>query len=198
MDINLLKAGEEIEFETKTRDEGEDNYDWSIDDVEEKRANKFRQAYEYRKQELVIGDENDENNNETDEAGKTPFEVLREKMSDVSDAQDGGVVKRVLIPGSGAVAPIGSRVRIHYNAYFELNDEPFDSTYLRSRSLEFRIGDGSVVPGMDIAVSTMRKLEKAQFIVEPNYFMGERGCPPRVPGNLPGRFLSYTVIVYFF
>lgn len=115
-----------------------------------------------------------------------PFEVLREKMSDVSDDKDGGVMKRVLVPGAGKQAPMGARVRIHYNAYFELNDEPFDSTYLRSRSQEFRLGDGSVVAGLDMAVSTMRKNEKAQFIIEPKYFMGERGCPPRVPGNLPG------------
>lgn len=183
----MLRAGEEIEFETKCPDQDEDNYDWSIDNADEKRANKLAKSYDYRKEELVIGDENDENNNENDNSSKTPFEILREKMTDVSDAQDGGVVKRMLIPGAGAVPSRGARVRIHYNAYFELNDEPFDSTYLRSRSTEFRLGDGSVVPGLDIAVSTMRKLEKAQFIIEPNYFMGERGCPPRVPGNLPGK-----------
>lgn len=192
MDINLLRAGEEIEFETKDPAQDEDNYDWTIDDIDEKRANKFRESYEHRKQELVFGggdddgDDNDENNNETENSAKTPFEVLRDKMIDVSDAKDGGVMKRIILPGSGVVAANGSRVRIHYNAYFELNDEPFDSTYLRSRSLEFRLGSGMVVPGLDIAVSTMRKQERAQFIVEPNYFMGERGCPPRVPGNLPG------------
>lgn len=147
---------------------------------------------------MVFGEESaeaDENNNkEEEQSGKTPFELLREKMHDVSDAKDGGVMKRVLIQGTGIIAPLGARVRIHYNAYFELNDEPFDSTYLRSRSQEFRLGDGSVVPGLDMAVSSMRKLEKAQFIIDPKYFMGERGCPPRVPGNIPGIYDSTTHI----
>lgn len=187
LDINLLRAGEEIEFETRDPGQEEDNYDWS-DEMDEKRSKKLqRSLYEHRKEELVMVDDTDENNNE-DGSTKTPFEVLRDKMVKVSkdDNDDDGVMKRVLVPGAGPVAPLGARVRIHYNAYFEHNDEPFDSTYLRSRSLEFRLGDGSVVPGLDIAVSTMRKLEKAQFIVDPKFFLGERGCLPRVPGGIPG------------
>lgn len=190
VDINLLRAGEEVEFEMKDPNKEDDNYDWS-DEIDKRRVKKLHESlYQFRKEELVMIGESDENNNEADDSGKSPFECLREKMEDVSDARDGGVMKRVLIPGAGPVAPIGSRVRIHYNAYFEYNDEPFDSTYLRSRSHEFRIGDGSVVLGLDMAVSSMKKLEKAQFIIEPKYFMGDWGCPPRVPGNCPGNLKS--------
>ena len=46
---------------------------------------------------------------------------------------------------------------VHYNAYFEMNDEPFDSTYLRSKTFEFKLGAGEVVAGLDIAVATMKK-----------------------------------------
>ena len=47
--------------------------------------------------------------------------------------------------------PNASRVRIHYNAYFEMNDEPFDSTYLRNKSFEFKLGANEVVLGLDVA-----------------------------------------------
>ena len=40
----------------------------------------------------------------------------------------GGIWKQVIYVGVGETVPIGSTVRIHYNAYFELNDEPYDST----------------------------------------------------------------------
>jgi hypothetical protein len=40
----------------------------------------------------------------------------------------GGIWKQVIYAGVGETPPLGSTVRIHYNAYFELNDEPYDST----------------------------------------------------------------------
>jgi hypothetical protein len=40
----------------------------------------------------------------------------------------GGIWKQTIYVGVGEQAPLNSTVRIHYNAYFELNDEPYDST----------------------------------------------------------------------
>lgn len=79
------------------------------------------------------------------------------------------------------------RFLVHYNAYFEMNDEPFDSTYLRNKSFEFKLGNAEVIIGLDIAVATMKKREKSQFIFDPEYYCGKHGCPPRVPANTPGK-----------
>lgn len=195
IDINLLKAGKDIEFETQNSDT-EDNYDWSdeIDPVvlRERRETIFKNR-KFNMLDVGADDANEpsangEGNDKPSETeAKTPFESLREKMVDVSDLKDGGVLKRIITPGGGIPIPLGSRVRIHYNAYFEMNDEPFDSTHLRNKSCEFRLGDGSVVSGLDIAVSTMKKNEKSEFIIEPEYYCGKQGCPPRVPANTPGK-----------
>ena len=67
-----------------------------------------------------------------------------------------------------------------------MNDEPFDSTHLRNKTFEFKLGANQVVIGLDIGVSTMRKHEKSQFIFEPYYYCGENGCEPRVPRETPG------------
>ena len=40
----------------------------------------------------------------------------------------GGIWKQVIYAGVGEMPSLGSTVRVHYNAYFELNDEPYDST----------------------------------------------------------------------
>ena len=40
----------------------------------------------------------------------------------------GGIWKQTIYAGVGETPSLGSTVRIHYNAYFELNDEPYDST----------------------------------------------------------------------
>lgn len=44
----------------------------------------------------------------------------------------GGIWKQVIYAGVGEMPSLGSTVRVHYNAYFELNDEPYDSTVRRS------------------------------------------------------------------
>ncbi len=45
-----------------------------------------------------------------------------------------------------------------------------------------------VVYGLEIAVSTMKRKEKSQFIFEPEYYCGRLGCEPRVPKETPVLF----------
>lgn len=42
---------------------------------------------------------------------------------------------------------------------------------------------GEALPGMDIAVSTMKKGETSRFLISSMYAFGEMGCPPRIPPN---------------
>ena len=64
---------------------------------------------------VIEGNDIDDNNNEeekiSDMASKTPFEVIKLKMFDITPNKDGGVLKRKLIPGSGILIPNGARVR---------------------------------------------------------------------------------------
>lgn len=110
-----------------------------------------------------------------------PFEYLASKMVDI--IQNGKVKKRILKEGQGAIIPDLSKVTIHYNSYLEYNDEPFDSTYIRKRPFLFRLSAGETLPGIDIAVATMKPNEKAQFLVHPDYAYGKFGCPDRIPPN---------------
>ena len=49
---------------------------------------------------------------------------------------------------------------------------------------------GESLPGMNLGVSTMRKGEKARFLIDPKYYFKELGCPPRVPPNATGKVSS--------
>ena len=71
---------------------------------------------------------------------QSPFEQLRRGMQDVSG--DGGVLKKTITQGVGAEAPEGAIVRVHYNGYLEYSDEPYDSSRLRNRLHQFRLGGG--------------------------------------------------------
>ena len=95
-------------------------------------------------------------------------------------------------------------MRVHYNGYLEYADEPFDSTRLRGRQQQFTLGKGrlllslqhlsqcvcvcvccagEVIAGLEVAVRSMRRNERSQFLISSNYAFGKMGCPPRIPPN---------------
>ena len=115
IDFKALKDGRDTEFEVKTRDKEEDDYDWE----EENDKIDYEKIFRYRNIDMIGGGDviTDANNNDSEEhepsenSGKTPFEILRMKMFDVSPFKDGGVLKRKLVPGTGPTLTNGSRVR---------------------------------------------------------------------------------------
>lgn len=95
-------------------------------------------------------------------------------------------------------------MRVHYNGYLEYADEPYDSSRLRGKQQQFVLGNGKpllilvilwshgwssvssteeVIPGWEVAVKSMRRNERSQFLIAPEYAFGPMGCPPRIPPN---------------
>ena len=100
--------------------------------------------------------------------------------------EDGGVMKRLLKAGvvSQGSVPDNGVVKIHYSMHLEGQDEPYDSSILRGKPEKYSIGaEGQLLPGMELGIKTMKKNEKAQFLINPNYAFGRFGCPPRIPAN---------------
>ena len=109
------------------------------------------------------------------------FERISRKMTNLT--KDGGVKKRIITPGleCDGIVPEKCTITIHYSLALEGQDEPFDSTYLRGKSERHRLDDNGLLPGLDIAIRSMKSHEKSEFIIESNYAFGVMGCPPRVP-----------------
>ena len=55
---------------------------------------------------------------------------------------DRKVLKKIIRPGVGSLVPDGAMVRVHYNGYLEYSDEPYDSSRLRNKEQEFKLGRG--------------------------------------------------------
>lgn len=112
------------------------------------------------------------------------FESAKRKMVDISGG-DGGVMKRVLMDGLQTLGsvPEDSTITIHYSLQLEGQDEPFDSSVLRGRPERYKLGDGQVIEGLEVGVRTMKKGEKAQFLIDWMYAYGQFGCPPRIPSR---------------
>ncbi|KAK2172421.1 hypothetical protein NP493_962g00018 [Ridgeia piscesae] len=128
------------------------------------------------------GEEDASDDSDTD-SQLTPFAKLARKMKDITTDQDKGVLKDMLRQGTGNVLPSDAFVTVHYNAYLEYSDEPYDSTWLRSAPVRFSLGQGEVIAGLELAIASMKVGELSKFLVTPQYGYGKFGCPPRIPGN---------------
>ncbi|XP_069692399.1 inactive peptidyl-prolyl cis-trans isomerase FKBP6-like isoform X2 [Periplaneta americana] len=127
----------------------------------------------------VAGDSDEEDDKRG--LGLTPFQKIAKNMTDLTP--DGKIRKREMKPGSGSLVPEGAYVTVHYNAYVEYGDEPYDSTWLRGQPLSFRLQRGYVIIGLDVAISSMKKGETSRFLIHPDLGYGKMGCPPRIPQN---------------
>eukprot|EP01120_Amphizonella_sp_Union-15-10_P013302 TRINITY_DN6152_c0_g1_i1.p1 TRINITY_DN6152_c0_g1~~TRINITY_DN6152_c0_g1_i1.p1 ORF type:complete len:445 (-),score=119.87 TRINITY_DN6152_c0_g1_i1:115-1449(-) len=89
---------------------------------------------------------------------------------DISKKKDGSIVKKTLVEAEGYETPKDeTECKVH------LVGKLVDGKQFEDRSLTFRIGDGSVCPGLDIALKSMKKGEKAEIKIQPQHGYGEKG-----------------------
>jgi FKBP-type peptidyl-prolyl cis-trans isomerase len=113
---------------------------------------------------------------------------LKATSSESSDANMEVVIK-TLKPGNITHYPKkGDICTIHYEVFMEDeiignggNATPFDSSRGRDQVFKFRLGDGQVIDGMDIAVSKMSVGQLVEATIPYMYAYGIGGFPPVVP-----------------
>ena len=115
IDFNALKNGQDTEFEVKEPGAEEDDFDWE----DENDKIDYEHIFRYRNSAMLgLDDEQplDSNNNQeaADSSSKTPFEILKMKMFDITPEKNGGVLKRKLVPGEGPAITNGARVRSNH------------------------------------------------------------------------------------
>ncbi|MCL7041386.1 hypothetical protein MKW94_030509 [Papaver nudicaule] len=109
-----------------------------------------------------------------------------------------GLRKRITQQGSSWKAPFpGDEVEVHYSGCIE-GGSCFDSSWDRDTPFRFRLGQCEVIKGWDEGISTMKKGERAVFMIPPSLGYGEMGSPPTIPPNATLIFdvelLSWTSI----
>ena len=52
------------------------------------------------------------------------------------------------------------------------------------QTFKFSLGEGKVIGGWEVALSSMRPGELATITVSPQYAYGEKGIPPMIPQSL--------------
>lgn len=119
------------------------------------------------------------------------FDKIRTKMTPVTE--DGKVMKYIKQEGIGEVVPPNYGVTIHYLGYFEYNDEPFDSTYINGKPRMVRLEQHCLIPGLELGILSMKKHEKAMFLIHPDLAYKTLGCPPRIPPNAEVIFIVHLI-----
>lgn len=117
------------------------------------------------------------------------YDELKETMTMMPN---GKIWKKIVKQGIGELMPQEKvRCKIHYSGYFETDQDrsAFDSTYMRGSPKTFISGSADILPGIEMAVLSMRKNEESQFVVSYELLFGDMGCAPRIPPKADGLFV---------
>jgi FKBP-type peptidyl-prolyl cis-trans isomerase len=95
---------------------------------------------------------------------------------DLTESNDGGVMKTIIVQGTGIKALKGSTVFVHYTGSL-IGGEVFDTSrdYEHAKPMKIVVGAGVVVAGMDLAVESMCVGEQAKFFFRADYAYGDEG-----------------------
>ena len=101
---------------------------------------------------------------------------------------DGGVLKTLLTAGAGAQPSRGATVEVHYEGRLADTGAVFDSSRARGKTFRFTLGEGKVIGGWEVGVSSMQVGELCEITCSPQYAYGAKGIPPMIPPSATLRF----------
>lgn len=87
-----------------------------------------------------------------------------------------------LVPGAGDTPTSGATVLVHYTGWL-VDGTQFDSSVDRGEPFSFPLGVGSVIPGWEEGVATMKVGGKRQLLIPPELGYGEGGAGSVIPPN---------------
>eukprot|EP01094_Clydonella_sp_ATCC50884_P006378 TRINITY_DN154_c0_g1_i1.p1 TRINITY_DN154_c0_g1~~TRINITY_DN154_c0_g1_i1.p1 ORF type:complete len:416 (+),score=149.24 TRINITY_DN154_c0_g1_i1:70-1317(+) len=115
---------------------------------------------------------------------KAAMDVEQEE-AEWEDVEDNGKLKKKIIKeGTGWERPRkGAEVHVHYTGRLHDTGDVFDSSVDHGEEFSFKLGKGQVIKGWDEGVKTMKKGEKALFVIDSEYGYGEHGHGDKIPKN---------------
>jgi peptidylprolyl isomerase len=97
-----------------------------------------------------------------------------------------GLQLYIAFQGPGDFPINGTHVQLHFSGRLE-DGTIFDESYRRGKPLEFSLGSGSVIKGIEDAVKKMRLGSKAIAVIPPSLGYGDgkgkNELPPKIPAN---------------
>tara|TARA_A100001015_G_scaffold250788_1_gene289395 strand:+ start:214 stop:1248 length:1035 start_codon:yes stop_codon:yes gene_type:complete len=119
---------------------------------------------------------------------KNKYRDLILKKYPKSEVNKTGVHTKIVKKGKGDRLGKGSIAVLNYRARLFDSKTPgkgpmFTSTYQRDKPIEFKLGVGQVLPGLEMGVYGMKKGEERYVFIPPYLAYGDQGSPPVIPKN---------------
>jgi peptidylprolyl isomerase len=92
---------------------------------------------------------------------------------------DGKIKKKIIKEGEGEIINENKEVVVNYIG--KVNGKIFQQT--KKEPFHFTIGNNEVIKGWEIGIKTMKKGEKSEFIIEPDYAYGNNTYDNLIPPN---------------
>ena len=92
---------------------------------------------------------------------------------------DGKIRKKIIKEGEGEIITENKEVVVNYIG--KLNGKIFQQT--KKETFHFTLGNNEVIKGWEIGIKTMKKGEKSEFIIEPEYAYGNNTYDNLIPPN---------------
>jgi peptidylprolyl isomerase len=90
------------------------------------------------------------------------------------------LVKRDIVPGTGARAGKGDQVSVQYVGTSFSTGSEFDTSWTRGEPFQFGIGGRQVIAGWDQGVAGMRQGGRRLLVIPPDLGYGPQGSPPSI------------------
>ena len=90
------------------------------------------------------------------------------------------------VPGTGAIAQSGQRVKVHYTGWLYeggVQGKKFDSSKDRGQPFQFSLGAGEVIRGWDEGVQGMAVGGTRRLVIPADLGYGARGAGGVIPPN---------------
>ena len=97
----------------------------------------------------------------------------------INITDDGKIRKKIIKEGEGEIITENKEVVVNYIG--KLNGKIFQQT--KKEPFHFTLGNNEVIKGWEIGIKTMKKGEKSEFIIEPEYAYGNNTYDNLIPPN---------------
>jgi peptidyl-prolyl cis-trans isomerase cyclophilin type len=97
---------------------------------------------------------------------------------------ESGLYYQITEHGTGEQPQKGQYVAVHYTGML-LDKTVFDSSYRRREPIEFKVGVGQVISGLDEGIMLLHQGDKARLVIPAELAYGSRGAGGVIPPNAP-------------
>ncbi|KAL4225223.1 FK506-binding protein 5 [Mactra antiquata] len=128
----------------------------------------------------LVATENGKNMAVDEEVDLSPVKLRSVDKELKGESKPRGIRKILKKEGNGDDYPnSGDKIKIKYKAY--LGDEIHPEYFFEEKDLEYEVCRGTVVRGFEYGVLTMKKDERSEIYLQPEYAYGKAGAPPQIP-----------------